>query len=121
MDRWPSIREGFYDRLSILSIKNKKSLTDGSITLMKMRPKVSIDTIGMNPSIHRRLCPAMPATLLTVYFREKMWIMKEIGESADRECHLVGVSNYDEFGAKPVLPRPSCPTPKFADTYTQIS
>jgi hypothetical protein len=27
-------------------IKNKKSLTDGSITLMKMRPKVSINTIN---------------------------------------------------------------------------
>jgi hypothetical protein len=27
MDRWPSVREGFYDRLSILSIKNKKIFT----------------------------------------------------------------------------------------------
>jgi hypothetical protein len=26
---------------------------------MKMRPKVLIDTIGIDPSIHRRLCPAM--------------------------------------------------------------
>jgi hypothetical protein len=25
-----------------------------------MRPKVSIDTIGIDPSIHRRLCPSMP-------------------------------------------------------------
>ncbi len=45
MDRWPSVREVFYDRWSILSIKNKKSLTNGSITSMKMRPKVSIDSI----------------------------------------------------------------------------
>jgi hypothetical protein len=60
MDRCPSVKEGFYDRLSILSIKNKiKSLTDGSITSMKMRPKVSINTIGIDPSIHRRLCPSM--------------------------------------------------------------
>jgi hypothetical protein len=37
--------------LSILWIKNKKSLTDGSITLMKMRPTVSIDIIGIDPSL----------------------------------------------------------------------
>jgi hypothetical protein len=45
MDWWPSVREGFYDRLSILSIKRTKSLADGSITSMKMRPKVLIDSI----------------------------------------------------------------------------
>jgi hypothetical protein len=45
--------------MSILSIKNKKPLTDGSITSMKMRPKVSFDTIDIDPLIHRRLCPAM--------------------------------------------------------------
>ncbi len=50
MDRWPLVREGFYDRLSIPSIKNIKSLTNGLITSMKMRPKVSIDTIGIDPS-----------------------------------------------------------------------
>jgi hypothetical protein len=44
MDWWPSVREGFYDRLSILSIKNKQSLIEGSITSMKIRPKVSNDS-----------------------------------------------------------------------------
>ncbi len=52
IDRWPSFRQGFHDRLSILSIKNKiKILTDWLI--------VSIDTINIDLSIHRRLCPAM--------------------------------------------------------------
>ncbi len=51
----------------MLSIENKKSLTDGSITSMKMRPNVSIDTISIDRLIHLRLCPAMLATLwLTV-------------------------------------------------------
>ncbi len=45
--------------MSILSIKNKKPLTDGSITSMKMRPKVWFDTIDIDPLIHHRLCPAM--------------------------------------------------------------
>ncbi len=45
------LEKAFYDRLSIQSIKNKKSLMDGSITSMKMRPKVSIDTIGIDPSL----------------------------------------------------------------------
>jgi hypothetical protein len=56
MDRLASVREGFFDRLSILSIKNIKkiSLTDESITSMKMRPKVSIDTIP-SVSIHRSI------------------------------------------------------------------
>jgi hypothetical protein len=39
--------------------KTKKSLTDGSLTSLEMRRKVSIDTIGIDPSIHRRLCPSM--------------------------------------------------------------
>jgi hypothetical protein len=30
-------------------IKNLKSLTDGSIKLLKMRPKIKIDTIGIDP------------------------------------------------------------------------
>jgi hypothetical protein len=64
MDLWKSVREGFYDRFLILSIKNKKSLTDGSIASMKMRPKVSIDTISINQLIHRQLCPSM---LLNLY------------------------------------------------------
>jgi hypothetical protein len=51
----------------------------------------------------------VPVASLTVYFREKIWIKKEIGVSADRECHLVGVLNYREFGEKPVLP-PSLPS-----------
>jgi hypothetical protein len=59
MDQWPSVREGLYHQLLILSIKNKKSLTNVLIKSMKMRPKVSIDTIGIYSSIHRRLCPAM--------------------------------------------------------------
>ncbi len=47
MDRWPSVREGFYDRLSILWIKNKqKSFTDGSITSLKIRLKILIDSIN---------------------------------------------------------------------------
>jgi hypothetical protein len=41
----------------MLSIKNKKSFTAGSVTLMKMRPKVLINTIAIDPSLNRRLCP----------------------------------------------------------------
>jgi hypothetical protein len=56
MDQWSSVRENFYDRLIVDTFdQKKKSLTDGSITSMEMRPKVSIDTIGIDPSIHRRL------------------------------------------------------------------
>jgi hypothetical protein len=35
LDRWPWVRQGYCDQLLILLIKNKKSLTDGLITLMK--------------------------------------------------------------------------------------
>ncbi len=30
---------------------------------MKMRPKVSIDTIGIDPLINHRLCPSMAALI----------------------------------------------------------
>jgi hypothetical protein len=46
----------FYDQLSILPIKNKKSLTDGSITLMKMRLQVSIDSRFVNTSFGPNTC-----------------------------------------------------------------
>ncbi len=47
MDRWPSVREGFYCMINCRYYESKinKSLTDGSITLMKMRSKVTIDMI----------------------------------------------------------------------------
>jgi hypothetical protein len=65
MDRWPSVREGFYDRLPILLIKNKKSLTDGSITSMKMRPKVSIDSIDQ----YHRYRSIDPSLIVPIYGR----------------------------------------------------
>ncbi len=55
MDWWSSVWQGFCDRWWILSIKKKKSLTDRSIiSLVSMT-----NGIGINPSIHRQLCPAM--------------------------------------------------------------
>ncbi len=40
-------------------------LTDDSITSMKMRPKVLIDTIGIDPLIRHRLCPSTVWALRT--------------------------------------------------------
>jgi hypothetical protein len=51
--------------------KIQKSSTDGSITSMKMRPKVSIDTIGIDPSIHHQLCPSMHMNITISEFSNK--------------------------------------------------
>ncbi len=61
MDWWLSVREGFYDRLSILSIKNKKIVNlwidniDENETKSIDQKYWSIPSV----SIHRRLCLSM--------------------------------------------------------------
>ncbi len=67
MYRWSSVWQGFCDRWSILSIKKKKSLTGGSIlSRWSAWPIVSIDSIGIDLSIHRWLCPSMILGLILV-------------------------------------------------------
>jgi hypothetical protein len=45
MDRWPSVREGFYDRLSILSIKNLKIFNRWINNIDENETKSSINSI----------------------------------------------------------------------------
>ncbi len=66
MDRRPSVRQGFYDWRSILSIKNKKkSLTHGAITFRKNETHWCQSTAEC-----AQLCPAVPSfSWLSAHFQ----------------------------------------------------
>jgi hypothetical protein len=66
---------------------------------MKMKPKVSIDTISIDPSIHRRLCPSMVwgLSLHGHQFWDINLALSGLNIGWDLARAFIGVSHIDDF------------------------